>query len=227
MRCTQIVQVISVILLLSISGLTFAQQYPGAAFFSYQCGSSGIDFLLQGLPALQASYSEIVGPLKVAVSIGQNQPIKIGTEVGLWALQSDELQVHLNKDPDATKLVISSAVCGRIVVAGSSGISSSQALAYVQVDGPGSGLAYAQVTLSGDVTAYAQLTGSGQAFAVAQTSNATNGSLGNSGRYHVVQAGENLFRIALRYGTTVGILASINNIPNPKLIYVGQKIYLP
>jgi LysM repeat protein len=41
---------------------------------------------------------------------------------------------------------------------------------------------------------------------------------------HVVQPGENLFRIALRYNTTVGAVASANGIANPALIYVGQKL---
>jgi LysM repeat protein len=44
---------------------------------------------------------------------------------------------------------------------------------------------------------------------------------------HVVQRGENLFRIALRYGTTVGAVASANGIANPALIYVGQKLTIP
>lgn len=43
-------------------------------------------------------------------------------------------------------------------------------------------------------------------------------------RTHVVQAGENLFRIALRYGTNVEALAQANGITNPSLIYVGQTL---
>ncbi len=226
MRGRHILSLVGILFLLTIPCFTFAQQYPGGAFFSYQCSASGIDFMLQGSLALQASYGEIAGPLNMAVTIRQNQPIKIGNEVGLWALQSDELQIHLNKDPDGTKLVVSSAVCGRIVLAGGSSTGASgQTLAYVQVDGPGSALAYAQVTASGGVTAYAQLTGSGQALAMAQSS--ATSAIGSSGQYHVVQAGENLFRIALRYGTTVSVLAAINNISNPKVIYIGQKVYLP
>jgi LysM repeat protein len=54
----------------------------------------------------------------------------------------------------------------------------------------------------------------------------TPGGTGD-GTVHVVQRGENLFRIALRYGTTVQVLASYNNIVNPSLIYVGQKIAIP
>jgi len=44
---------------------------------------------------------------------------------------------------------------------------------------------------------------------------------------HVVKRGENLFRIALRYGTTVQAIASANRIANPARIYVGQKLAIP
>jgi LysM repeat protein len=44
---------------------------------------------------------------------------------------------------------------------------------------------------------------------------------------HTVQRGENLFRIALRYGTTVQAVASANGITNPALIYVGQVLTIP
>jgi LysM repeat protein len=43
---------------------------------------------------------------------------------------------------------------------------------------------------------------------------------------HTVQPGENLFRIALRYGTTVEAVASANGIANPAMIYVGQKLII-
>jgi LysM repeat protein len=41
---------------------------------------------------------------------------------------------------------------------------------------------------------------------------------------HTVQRGENLFRIALHYGTTVEAIATANGIANPALIYVGQTL---
>ncbi|MFQ5576716.1 MAG: LysM peptidoglycan-binding domain-containing protein [Anaerolineae bacterium] len=47
------------------------------------------------------------------------------------------------------------------------------------------------------------------------------------GRVHIVQAGQNLFRIALQYGYDVDTLARYNNIANPNLIYVGQSIKIP
>jgi LysM repeat protein len=43
----------------------------------------------------------------------------------------------------------------------------------------------------------------------------------------VVQAGETLFRIALRYGVTVEELASYNDIADPARIDVGQQIRIP
>ena len=44
---------------------------------------------------------------------------------------------------------------------------------------------------------------------------------------HVVQRGENMFRIALRYGTTVQAIASANGIANPARISVGQRLIIP
>jgi LysM repeat protein len=44
---------------------------------------------------------------------------------------------------------------------------------------------------------------------------------------HTVQAGENLYRISLQYGTTVAAIAQANNITNPSLIYVGQILIIP
>ncbi len=44
---------------------------------------------------------------------------------------------------------------------------------------------------------------------------------------HTVQAGENLFRIALRYSLSVDALAQANGITNPALVYVGQVLKIP
>ncbi len=44
---------------------------------------------------------------------------------------------------------------------------------------------------------------------------------------HVVQPGENLFRIALSYGLTTAELAAANNIANAAQIYVGQVLTIP
>lgn len=47
------------------------------------------------------------------------------------------------------------------------------------------------------------------------------------GQTHVVQPGENLFRISLRYGKTVDEVAAYNGIANPHYIYPGQVIRIP
>ncbi len=47
------------------------------------------------------------------------------------------------------------------------------------------------------------------------------------GTTHTVQSGENLFRIALRYNTTVETLAAANGITDPTHIYAGQVLIIP
>jgi len=49
----------------------------------------------------------------------------------------------------------------------------------------------------------------------------------SSSSVHVVQRGENLYRIALRYGTTFRALAAANGIVNVNHIYVGQRLVIP
>lgn len=44
---------------------------------------------------------------------------------------------------------------------------------------------------------------------------------------HIVQRGENLFRVAQRYGLTTEQLARVNNITNPDSILVGQRLVIP
>lgn len=48
-----------------------------------------------------------------------------------------------------------------------------------------------------------------------------------SGRYYIVQPGDNLFRISLRFGTTIATLAALNGIVDVSRIYVGQRLILP
>jgi len=44
---------------------------------------------------------------------------------------------------------------------------------------------------------------------------------------HVVQAGETLFSIAEKYGTTVEAIVAANRLSNPDLIFAGQKLIIP
>lgn len=48
-----------------------------------------------------------------------------------------------------------------------------------------------------------------------------------TGVVHVVAPGETLTRIALRYGVTVYAIVSANNLANPNLISVGQRLTIP
>ena len=48
-----------------------------------------------------------------------------------------------------------------------------------------------------------------------------------SQKTYVVQAGDTLSAIALRFGTTVAVLCQLNNISNPNYIYVGQVLIHP
>lgn len=49
----------------------------------------------------------------------------------------------------------------------------------------------------------------------------------SGGTVHIVQPGENLFHIALRYNMSYRYLADYNNISNPNSVYVGQRIRIP
>jgi LysM repeat protein len=44
---------------------------------------------------------------------------------------------------------------------------------------------------------------------------------------HTVAQGENLYRIALHYGTTIDEIATLNNIPNPDQISAGMVLEIP
>ncbi len=45
--------------------------------------------------------------------------------------------------------------------------------------------------------------------------------------YHVVQMNETLGKIAAQYGVTTAALVRANNITNPNLIRIGQRLVIP
>jgi hypothetical protein len=47
------------------------------------------------------------------------------------------------------------------------------------------------------------------------------------GVYHTVVAGQNLFRISLRYGVSMHDIAVVNGIADVKLIFAGQRLFIP
>ena len=56
--------------------------------------------------------------------------------------------------------------------------------------------------------------------------NPSGGTIDNS-KIYTVQKGDNLTKIATRYGVTVNAIVVANNIVNPNLIYQGQKLVIP
>ncbi len=44
--------------------------------------------------------------------------------------------------------------------------------------------------------------------------------------YYTVQRGDNLYRIALAFGLSIGQLAAVNNIPDTGVVYVGQRLLI-
>ncbi len=68
------------------------------------------------------------------------------------------------------------------------------------------------------------------AVAIPAESGGSSGSTaggGTSARTHTVKSGDTLYAIAIRYGTTVAAIASLNNIANPNQIKVGQVLKIP
>nr|MBC7245294.1 LysM peptidoglycan-binding domain-containing protein [Chloroflexota bacterium] len=52
-------------------------------------------------------------------------------------------------------------------------------------------------------------------------------SLAQEQTIHIVQEGENLFRLALRYGTTVEAIMAANGLTDQHMLYVGQRLIIP
>lgn len=48
-----------------------------------------------------------------------------------------------------------------------------------------------------------------------------------TGQIYVVQYGDNLYRIAIRFDTTPEAIAAANNLPDVHTIYVGQTLVIP
>lgn len=208
--------VVGVVVLVAMMGMVVpAHAYPGSAYFSFQCVPGGLVVLLSGTPVLQVSLNQIAGPLSLAIATQQNQPITSANGISLWALKSNELQVHKDVNPDATKHVVASNICGAISLVDYSPYNSWNV---VQVGG------------GYEVTGGVVVVDSGFGVSVVD-STATYypyyQSLPSARFEYYVRPGDTLYRIARRYGTTVAILAALNNIRNVNLIYAGQRLLIP
>lgn len=150
------------------------------AGFLFHCAANGVMVSNGGVVVLQASLAQIAGPLHTATTTGRNQLITSGGGASLWALASNELQVHYDYNPDTTKLIVPANVCGTPAAG-----AVAPAAPYIPAGGAAGGVR------------------------------------------HVVQPGENLFRISLRYGVSMDAIAAVNGIQNFALIYVGQVLIIP
>lgn len=193
-----------VVLILSLGGGMASAR--GTSPFVIECIASGMTIWNGSTAEFYVDLARISVPLASAVSSGQNQPVVVGTTVSLWALKSNELQVQYTAGPDSAKLIVASNVCGTIpsVIAAPAPVAPVVTLYpfYWPYYTPQPAIVAVQPVVVQPAPAW-------------------------SGKVHVVQPGENLFRIALKYGLTYTQLAAFNGITNPGLIYVGQQIKLP
>jgi LysM repeat protein len=61
----------------------------------------------------------------------------------------------------------------------------------------------------------------------ASASGSSATSTSGQGKTYVVQQGDTLFKIALRFGITVAALQSANNVTDPNKVYPGQVLKIP
>ncbi|NHZ72377.1 MAG: LysM peptidoglycan-binding domain-containing protein [Aquificales bacterium] len=95
------------------------------------------------------------------------------------------------------------------------------------------GVSQEEIAAANNITASGELT-SGQTLVIPAPGTTTTppetqppDQLVPGEKVHIVQPGENLFRISLRYGKTVDEVAAYNGIANPHYIYPGQVIRIP
>jgi hypothetical protein len=101
----------------------------------------------------------------------------------------------------------------------------SRVLAFARSTGNGSASAMAEITAEGQIRVFAWVMGNAEAGAAGQANILGGYNPGMS--VHIVQKGDNLYRIAIRYNTTVAVLSNLNGISDSSRIYPGQEIRLP
>lgn len=159
-----------------------------SAGFQFTCTGYGLRVSSWQSELMTLSFDQLAGPLYTAILSNQNQYIASSNGASLWALKSNEFQVHWDSQPNTSKVVVDATLCGVIP---------------------------AQI-LSGQ-----------------PTTNPTNPTYPTTTTYttytttYVVQRGDNLYRISLRFGRTVAQIAQANGITNYDLIYAGQTLIIP
>ena len=90
------------------------------------------------------------------------------------------------------------------------------------------------VTVRELVNANPQLMKSGDALTIpvavaipAEGASTSGGGVSSGPKTHIVKSGDSLYNIAIKYGTTVAAIASLNSIADPNNIKVGQTLKIP
>ncbi len=165
-----------------------------SAGFQFSCTGYGLRVSSWQSELMTLSFDQLAGPLYTAILSNQNQFIASSSGASLWALKSNEFQVHWDNQPNTSKVVVDATLCGVIP---------------------------AQV-LSGQPTTY-PTNPAGPTYPTYPTS--PTGTTYTT--TYVVQHGDNLYRISLRFGRTVAQIAQANGITNYDLIYAGQTLIIP
>lgn len=228
--------------------------YDASAPIAVYCLSGGaiavFDIRLDssGDEAFRLSAAQIAAGLSQALQTRANVTLATRASTGLYALASGELQAQAPdlREPSKTyKLIMPADICGPLDLGGAS--AAPPASAPTPTGPSANGGTYTIV--AGDT-----LFSIARRFGVSVTDLAVANNIANptrifvgqiiiiptantppsatnppptGGRVHIVQRGENLFRIALRYGVPLADLARANNITNPARIFEGQALVIP
>lgn len=174
--------------------------------FTVTCTAEGgvfIQPLVAGSP-LSATPLQIAQGFVDAVNTGQNTQIARSGSISVWALTSQELQIAYRAGLNEFDTIFPIVQCGGINAA-----------------------SLAQVTPSPQGTPAANTSTNTGTYPANVTGNASCTTPTGARTTHIVQAGENLFRIGLRYGVPYQQLAAYNGISDVTRIFVGQCIVIP
>lgn len=181
---------------------------PGGGFFAYCTNSNGIQIV--GLNG-EVGYELFVVPnhmigngLQLAVESGQNVKLGEGGIVSLWALSTDELQLHTTEPYD---FIFSKYRCGDPIPSGG-GVT----LATFSSPPPAEPIAESN-----------DLPSNASSLPVYHPSPL---KLNEDGTY-TIRSGDSLNAIAAKLGVNVTELAELNRISDPRYIVVGQILEIP
>jgi hypothetical protein len=180
-----------------------------SAPFIVTCGDNGsVDFTRLdprtrlGVETLRATPGQLARALVTAQQTRVNAPATSSISgMSIWGLTSGELQAVYRGGLGDFDFVFPVTYCGGVNVAS---LASVPPLAPTPVPSVPSGPGYVPPSSSGVCRPVAP-----------------------NSRAHVVQTGQNLYRISIAYGTSISAIAAANGISNPNRIFAGQCLQIP